>query len=553
VVDQARGPADEDRLRAEAGQDLRAHDAELRRLRLAAGARAALDRSAARHRRRRRPGGTPLLEARRISKRYGLVQALLDVEFAIGTGEIVGLAGENGSGKSTLAKILAGALVPDGGEVLVEGTPRAFQAPREALDAGIALVSQEPTVCPSLTVAENLLLTRLPKALSPFRRRRYNERARPLLELIDVDVDPGARFDSLRAGDRELVEIGKALAAEPRVLILDESTSRLGERDVARLFNVLRGLRERGTSIVFITHRLPEFVEFADRAVVLRDGRNVGELSREDLSEERLAAMMVGRTLTGYYHKPQVDRGPPLLHVDQLLVAGAREPVSFTVHAGEVVGLAGLVGAGRTELLETIFGVRRPRAGRVLVAGEEIPAGSPKTALELGIALVPEERHRQGLNMAGSVRENITMGTWSLLLARRRLERSASQHLLERLRIRTAGIEAPIRSLSGGNQQKVVIARCLIHEPRVLLLDEPTRGIDVGAKAEVFALMAELLRQGLAIVLVSSEMLEILGLSDRIIVLHEQAVAGELSRADATEEEIAFLSAGGGRRQDAAA
>ena len=280
------------------------------------------------------------------------------------------------------------------------------------------------------------------------------------------------------------------MAAEPRVLILDESTSRLGESDVARLFGVLRSLRARGTSIVLITHRLLEIVELADRAVVLRDGRSVGGIPREELTEEKLAAMMVGRELESYYHKREVDLGAPALQVDELLVPGAREPVSFEVRAGEVVGFAGLVGAGRTELLETIFGIRRAHAGRVLVEGREVRAGSPKDALARGLALVPEERHRQGLNMAGCVRENITMGTWPLYLARRRQERSASRHLLERLRIRTTGIEAPIRSLSGGNQQKVVIARCLVHEPRVLLLDEPTRGIDVGAKAEVFALMA---------------------------------------------------------------
>jgi ABC-type sugar transport system ATPase subunit len=494
-----------------------------------------------------------MLEARAISKSYGPVQALRDVDFTIAKGEIVALAGENGSGKSTLAKILAGAIHADNGEIVLDGEARAFSAPREALDAGIALVTQEPTACPSMSVAENLLLTRFPRALAPFRRRRYNDLARPILELIDVRVDPGARFDSLRAGDRELVEVGKALAAEPRVLILDESTSRLGEADVARLFGVLRGLRERGTAIVLITHRLPEIVELADRAVVLRDGRNVGGIPKAELTEEKLAAMMVGRELESYYHKREVDLGPPALQVDGLLVPGAKEPVSFEVRAGEVVGFAGLVGAGRTELLETIFGVRRAHGGRVLVDGLEIRPGSPKDALAGGLALVPEERHRQGLNMTGCVRENITMGTWPLYLARRRQERSASQHLLERLRIRTAGIEAPIRSLSGGNQQKVVLARCLVHQPRVMLLDEPTRGIDVGAKSEVFALMAELLEQGMAIVLVSSEMLEILGLSDRVFVMHEQAIAGELSREEASEERIAFLSAGGGRRVGAAA
>jgi ABC-type sugar transport system ATPase subunit len=496
--------------------------------------------------------GNVVLEARGISKQYGQVRALIEVDFAIGEGEIVALAGENGSGKSTLAKILAGAIQADSGEVVVDGETQHFSRPRDALDTGIALVTQEPTACPALSVAENMLLTKLSKAWTPFSRRRYNELARPLLELIDVQVDPGARFDSLKAGDRELVEVGKALATKPRYLILDESTSRLGERDVARLFTTLRKLRDSGTSTILITHRLPEIVELADRAVVLRDGRRVGELSREELTEDRLISLMVGRELTDYYHKREIGQGAPLLRVEELLVDGASQPASFEVHAGEIVGLAGLVGAGRTELLETIFGVRRAQGGRVFVGNDEIKSGSPRKALDKGMALVPEERHRQGLNMTGCVRENITMGTWPLHLARRRRERSLSQTALKRLRIRTDGIEAPIRSLSGGNQQKVVIARCLTREPRVLLLDEPTRGIDVGAKAEVFALMAELLERGMAIVMVSSEMLEVLGLSDRIIVMHEQSIVGELSRAEATEERIAHLSAGGTQVRNAA-
>jgi ABC-type sugar transport system ATPase subunit len=494
-----------------------------------------------------------VLEARGVSKQYGPVRALVDVDFAVAPGEIVALAGENGSGKSTLAKVLAGALVPESGAVVVDGEAHSFTRPRQALDSGIALVTQEPTSCPALSVAENLLLTRLPRPYSVFRRRRYNELARPLLKLIGVDVDPAARFDTLRSGDRELVEVGKALATDPRYLILDESTSRLGERDVERLFALLRRLRDGGTAIVLITHRLPEILQVTDRAVVLRDGHNVGELPREELEEERLAAMMVGRELTDYFHKREVATGAPLLQVEGLLVAGAREPISFSVSAGEVVGIAGLVGAGRSELLETIFGVRRPHGGRVLVNGSELSPGSPRRALRMGVGLVPEERHRQGLNLEGTVKENISMGTWPLHSARPARERQLSREAVARMRIRTSGIEAPVRSLSGGNQQKVVIARCLTSNPNVLLLDEPTRGIDVGAKAEVFALLGELLENGLAVVLVSSDMLEILGLADRILVMHEGAIVGELPRGEATEEQIAYLSAGGTRRQPDAA
>ncbi len=493
-----------------------------------------------------------MLEARQVSKQYGHVRALIDVDFTVDAGEIVALAGENGSGKSTLAKVLAGVISADSGQISIDGAPCSFTRPRDALNAGVALVTQEPTACPALTVAENLLLTRLPRPYSLFQRRRYNDLARPLLDLIDVHVDPGARFDSLKAGDRELVEVGKALATEPRYLILDESTSRLGERDVERLFGVLRRLRDNGTAIILITHRLPEIVELADRAIVLRDGRNVGGLPRDELEEERLASMMVGRELTDYFHKRDVKAGAPVLQVEGLVADGAQAPASFTVHAGEVVGLAGLVGAGRTELLEAIFGVRAVHGGRVLVDGAVVPPRSPRAALQKGIALVPEERHRQGLNLEGTVKSNISMGTWPLHSARPGRERLLSHRAVAQLRIRTAGIEASIRSLSGGNQQKVVIARCLTRQPRVLLLDEPTRGIDVGAKAEVFALLGELVESGLAIVLVSSDMLEILGLSDRVLVMHERAIVGELSRAEATEEEIAFLSAGGTRRRHVA-
>jgi ribose transport system ATP-binding protein len=262
--------------------------------------------------------------------------------------------------------------------------------------------------------------------------------------------------------------------------------------------------------------------------------------------------MMVGRELTDYFHKREITAGEPILQVEGLIAEGTHEPVSFSVHAGEVVGLAGLVGAGRSELLETIFGVRRSHGGRVLVDGKPVAPHSPRTALQRGIALVPEERHRQGLNLEGTVKANIAMGSWPFHSAKPARERMLSQRAVSQLRIRTSGIDASIRSLSGGNQQKVVIARCLTREPRVLLLDEPTRGIDVGAKAEVFSLLGDLVERGIAIVMVSSDMLEILGLSDRILVMRERAIVGELSRAEASEEEIAYLSAGGSRRQDVA-
>ena len=488
-----------------------------------------------------------MLETRAITKSYGAVRALSDVDFAIGRGEIVALAGENGSGKSTLAKILAGVVQPDSGELSLDGAPRSFSRPRDALDCGITMVAQDLTAVPHLSVAENVLMSRLPRPLGLFSRRRFNALAREALAETGIILDPRRLFSTLKPGEREFVEVAKALAADPRYLILDEATSRFGERDVERLFDLLRRLRDAGVSTILITHRLKEICEIAERAVVLRDGRRVGELSGKDIAEQRLTAMMVGRELRDFFHKRQVAIGSPVLEVEGLVVEGASEPVSLAVRAGEIVGVAGLVGSGRTELLETIIGIRKAGGGRLLVGGRQITLGSPRRALAAGLALVPEDRHRQGLNLVTCIRENIAMGTWRLATAQRARERALSTQAVRQLRIRTTGIEAPVRSLSGGNQQKVVVARCLTRRPGVLLLDEPTRGIDVGAKEEVFQLVGEMVGEGMGILMVSSEMVELLGLCDRIIVMHERRVVGELARGEATEERIALLSAGGGR------
>jgi rhamnose transport system ATP-binding protein len=493
-----------------------------------------------------------VLRATSIVKRYGAVTALAGVDLTVGPGEIVALAGENGSGKSTLAKVIAGAVGPDGGTIELEGRPCVFGRPRDAIDRGIALVAQELTAVPELSVAENVLLTQLPRPYRRFSRARLAGRAVELLGLVGVDCDPRAPFSSLRSGDRELVEVAKALAARPRLLILDEATSRLGEDVVSRLFELIRRLREAGTSTLLITHRLPEICELADRAVVLRDGDVVGELAREELAEETLSRLMVGRELKEFFHKRAVGASAPVLEVDGLVADGAGAPVTFTVHGGEIVGLAGLVGSGRSELLETIAGARRAPAGSVRVEGAPVPCGSPGAAIAAGIALVPEDRHRQGLVLDATIRENVSLGRWrATRRAGRGQETADADAAVVRLRIKTADVEAPVRSLSGGNQQKVVIGRCLAQSPRVLLLDEPTRGIDVGAKEEIFRLVGDMVEAGLAIVLVSSDLLEILGLCDRVLVMHERAVVAELPRAEASEERIAFLS-GGGRVADAA-
>jgi ABC-type sugar transport system ATPase subunit len=488
-----------------------------------------------------------MLAAQAITKRYGAVTALDGVSVEVRRGEIVGLAGENGSGKSTLCRVLAGAVIPDEGTLTLDGDPCSFARPRDALDRGVVLVSQEPTAVPDMSIAENLFLHEVRATWRPVRRRRLAGRARPLLARVGVSADPTLPVSALRAGDRELVEIAKALASAPALLLLDEVTSRLGRDGVARLFGLVRSLRAEGTAVVFVTHRLREIRELADRVVVLRDGRQSAELPAPAATDEALASAMVGRDLGDFFHKREVEHGGVALRVSGLVVAGTSSPVDLEVRRGEIVGLAGLVGCGRSELLETLAGGRRALSGHVEVDGRRVSPGSVRAALDAGIALVPEDRHRQGLVLHGTVRANLAIGSHrAAAIARRRDEARMSQHAIDRLRIRARGPEATVAELSGGNQQKVVLARVLARRPRVLLLDEPTRGIDVGAKAELFELLGTLVESGMAVLLASSDLLELLGLCDRIVVLHDRAVSGELDRAQASEQAIALLSAGGG-------
>ncbi|WP_336213200.1 sugar ABC transporter ATP-binding protein [Nonomuraea sp. LPB2021202275-12-8] len=486
-----------------------------------------------------------LLKAEGVSKRFGAVHALDRVNLLLQAGQVLALAGENGSGKSTLSRILAGGIVPDAGRILLDGREVRFTDPRSALEAGICLVSQEPTLVPHLSVAENVLLTRIGGPGRLISRARLTREAQPLLDRVGLRVDPAAPLSSLPPGDRELVEVAKALAPDPRVLILDEVTARLP--DPERLFRVIDGLRAQGVGVVFISHRLREMRRLAKCATVLRDGRNAAELDWIDMTDEKISAAMVGRDLGELYHKTPVPVGPIRLEVRDLVTGRSPNPVSFSVRAGEILGVGGLVGSGRSDLLETLAGARPRRSGRVLLDGRRVRVRRPRDAQRAGIVLVPEDRLNQALVGEHSITDNLAMA-WHRPLRRteRPADRARAERAISAYGIRCGGTHLPVCSLSGGNAQKVALAAAVGLAPRVLLLDEPTRGVDVGARADIYAILTGLATRGAALVLVSSDLLELIGLADRIIVLADGRVAGELTGEEITEEAVALLALGGG-------
>jgi rhamnose transport system ATP-binding protein len=491
----------------------------------------------------------PIVELSGIAKSFGSVQALQGVALTLYPGEVHALVGENGAGKSTLVKILAGIHRPDAGVLKVGGAVVDLRSPTQAQALGIAVVHQEPMLFPDLDVAENVFMGRHPR--DRFGRvdwpRMYRE-VDQLLASLDVSLSSHTPVQGLAVAEQQLVEIAKALSLEARVLVLDEPTAALSAHEVDELFTIVRQLRERGVAVLFVSHRLDEIFEIAEHLTVFRDGTHVLTAPVSEMTTEEIIKQMVGRELSHLFPKREAKIGEVVLDVRHLTRAGTFTDVSFELRRGEILGFAGLVGAGRTEVARVLFGIDRAASGEIWLKGKQIRMRSPRDAMNYGIAYVPEDRHQHGLVMDFSIATNVTLPILQkvsrLGLIDPRAEKRIADDYSSQLRVRSAGLDQLVNALSGGNQQKVVLSKWLATNPAVLILDEPTRGIDVGAKAEVHRIISDLAARGLAIILISSELPEVLAMADQVIVLHEGHVTGNFARAEATQERVMFAATG---------
>jgi rhamnose transport system ATP-binding protein len=496
----------------------------------------------------------PVLALEGVSKSFGAVPALRGVRLDLVAGEAHALVGENGAGKSTLVKILAGVHAPDAGTVRLDGTPVAFGGPAGARAAGIAVIYQEPALFPDLSVAENIFIGRQPlRGLRRIDTAAMHRRTADLFGRLGVHLDPDRPARGLSIADQQLVDVAKALSFDARVLVMDEPTAALSGVEVERLFAVVRSLRDGGAAVLFISHRFDEVFALCERVTVLRDGRWIATDRTADLTVDKVVRTMVGRDVSALYPKPPAGTGPAetgevRLEVTGLTRRGYFEDVSFSVRAGEIVALAGLVGAGRSEVVRAVFGIDRYDEGQVRVDGRRLPGGSPPASIAAGLALVPEDRRQQGLVMELSVERNATLPRrWSLSrfgLLTGGAERRSAATWTRRLQVKAARPTDPVSTLSGGNQQKLVLAKWLSTEPRVLIVDEPTRGIDVGTKAEVHRLLSQLAAGGVAVLMVSSELPEVLGMAGRVLVMHEGRLVADIPRGPADEESVMFAATG---------
>ena len=500
--------------------------------------------------------GEIVLQAERISKLFPGVKALTDVNFYVKRGEVVALVGENGAGKSTLMKILCGAYKKDGGSIYINGEKVEFEGPLHAQKLGISIIYQEFNLTRNQTVAANIFIAREPKknGIAGFfgivdKKLMEKKASEILVDKLKTKISPKSKIKDLSVAQSQMVEIAKALSVESKVIIMDEPTSALGENEVEVLFETIETLKKHGISIIFITHRLEEVFRIVDRIVVLRDGQLIGEMRTRDTNIDHIVQLMVGRSLRDFLHKVPVEITTPILEVKNLTKKGVVEDISFTLRKGEIFGFAGLVGAGRTEVASLIFGIDKKDRGEIIIEGKQVNINSPEAAVRAGICLIPEDRANQGLVLRLSVLENIVMSTlrkytYPMGLINLKKMKKVGNDYVKVLSIRTPHIKQKTMFLSGGNQQKIVISKWLASEPKILIMDEPTRGIDVGAKAEIYSLMGQLVKAGMSIILISSDLPEVLGLSDRIAVMHEGKLITILNRAEATQEKIMTYASG---------
>ena len=495
------------------------------------------------------PDAQPLLKISAIGKQFPGVRALHNVDLTLNQGEVLSLVGENGAGKSTMMKILAGVHTPDEGTIELDGRAVQIGSVRDAQKHGIALIHQELNLSDNLNIAANIFLGNEPHKFGVLDRKRIHEESAGYLERVGLDFPTDTLVADLTIGHQQLVEISKALSVDARIIIMDEPTSSLSQKESESLFEVIRDLKSQGIAIIYISHRLGEVMELSDRVAVLRDGENAGELVGDEITHDAMVKLMVGRDLSQFYNRTATPPGEVVLELDRLRTpVHPGDEISFSVRSGEIVGIAGLVGAGRTELLQTIFGVTPAVGGTMKLEGREL---NPKTSLEAidsGVVLAPEDRKRHGLVLEMSVRENTSLARLrqdqKVGMIDFRGEAELAEKTIKKMNVKTPHAEQIVQYLSGGNQQKVVLGKWLAMNPRLLLLDEPTRGIDIGSKQEIYRLMEELAASGVAVLFVSSEMEEVLGMADRALIMHEGAITGELSRDQLSEEAIMQLATG---------
>ena len=487
--------------------------------------------------------GNVLVQMKNISKSFSGTKVLKGVNLELGHGEILALLGENGAGKSTLMKILSGIYSKDSGEIYLDGELCHFQNPKEAQNKGVAIIHQEMNLCNDLSVSENIFLGREVMEGLSLNHKKMDEEAQKILDDLGISMKSTELAGDLKVSEQQMVEIAKALSQDAKVLIMDEPTSALSRKEIEDLFRVIRKLRDEGRGIIYISHRLDELRAIVDKVSILRDGENVISGDLKDFSIDDIIRHMVGREIQDKFPRIHSEKGKEILRVERLNAGPKVRDISFSLYEGEILGIAGLMGAGRTEMTRALFGVDEKTSGKIYLFGEEVKANSPKDSIELGMALIPEDRRKDGLCTDLSIRENISLPNLdsmknSLGVLSKDLELKISEDTIKSLNVKAKDREMISKNLSGGNQQKVVLGKWLVRNPKVILFDEPTRGIDIGAKVEIYQIMNELKKKGVGVLFISSEMEEVLGMSDRILIFCDGRITGELSREEANQENI---------------